>query len=113
MRELLEQVTGGGVRGGWENLKAADPGGRVLCRCCQRTICSLDGAIMDFDWLRENKSFGFGHGGRMIVMDREHGCDQSDLAFVQVLQARELWPMYAVPRRYGLDDACNGSFGTW
>lgn len=64
VRELIERH-GGGVRGGWDNLKALIPGGAsspVLPRD------ALDGAIMDFDWMRENKS-SFGTGC-MIVMDQ-------------------------------------------
>lgn len=64
VRELIE-VHGGGVRGGWDNLKALIPGG-ASCPVLPRD--ALDGAIMDFDWMRENQS-SFGTGC-MIVMDQ-------------------------------------------
>ena len=64
VRELIE-VHGGGVRGGWDNLKALIPGG-ASCPVLPRD--ALEGAIMDFDWMRENKS-SFGTGC-MIVMDQ-------------------------------------------
>ncbi|WP_158968377.1 NADH-quinone oxidoreductase subunit NuoF [Chachezhania sediminis] len=64
VRELIE-VHGGGVRGGWDNLKALIPGG---ASCPVLRADQLDEAIMDFDWMRENKS-SFGTGC-MIVMDK-------------------------------------------
>ncbi|MFT7596182.1 MAG: NADH-quinone oxidoreductase subunit F [Paracoccaceae bacterium] len=64
VRELID-VHGGGVRGGWDNLKALIPGG---ASCPVLPKDALDGAIMDFDWMRENKS-SFGTGC-MIVMDQ-------------------------------------------
>ena len=66
-------------------------------------------AIMDFDWLRENRS-GLGTAA-VIVMDRKHRHHQSHLAAVRVLQTRKLWAVYAVPRRHRLDDAGDGSSG--
>ncbi|MGR3803577.1 NADH-quinone oxidoreductase subunit NuoF [Marinibacterium profundimaris] len=64
VEELIEKH-GGGVRGGWKNLKAIIPGG---ASCPILRADQLDGAIMDFDWMRENKS-SFGTGC-MIVMDQ-------------------------------------------
>ncbi len=64
VRELIEKH-GGGVKGGWDNLKALIPGG---ASCPVLPASSLDDAIMDFDWMRENKS-SFGTGC-MIVMDK-------------------------------------------
>ena len=64
VRELIEKH-GGGVRGGWDNLKALIPGG---ASCPVLRADQLDDAIMDFDWMRENKS-SFGTGC-MIVMDQ-------------------------------------------
>ncbi|MBU2078980.1 NADH dehydrogenase subunit F [Celeribacter baekdonensis] len=63
VRELIERH-GGGIRGGWDNLKAIIPGG-ASCPILPKD--ALDGAIMDFDWMRENKS-SFGTGC-MIIMD--------------------------------------------
>ncbi len=64
VRELIEKH-GGGIRGGWDNLKAIIPGG-ASCPILPKD--ALEGAIMDFDWMRENKS-SFGTGC-MIVMDQ-------------------------------------------
>jgi len=64
VRELIDKH-GGGVRGGWDNLKALIPGG-ASCPVLPRD--ALEGAIMDFDWMRENRS-SFGTGC-MIVMDQ-------------------------------------------
>ncbi|MEM6913020.1 MAG: NADH-quinone oxidoreductase subunit NuoF, partial [Pseudomonadota bacterium] len=55
----------GGVRGGWENLKAVIPGGSSV-RCLPKDIC--DDVLMDFDALREHKS-GLGTAA-VIVMDK-------------------------------------------
>lgn len=64
VRELIDKH-GGGIRGGWDNLKAIIPGG-ASCPILPKD--ALEGAIMDFDWMRENKS-SFGTGC-MIVMDQ-------------------------------------------
>ncbi|WP_339693566.1 NADH-quinone oxidoreductase subunit NuoF [Celeribacter baekdonensis] len=63
VRELIERH-GGGIRGGWDNLKAIIPGG-ASCPILPKE--ALEDAIMDFDWMRENKS-SFGTGC-MIIMD--------------------------------------------
>ncbi|WP_333684816.1 NADH-quinone oxidoreductase subunit NuoF [Pontibaca methylaminivorans] len=65
VRELIEKH-GGGVRGGWDNLKAIIPGG-ASCPILPKS--ELEDAIMDFDWMREHKS-SFGTGC-MIVMDQD------------------------------------------
>ncbi|QPM89276.1 NADH-quinone oxidoreductase subunit NuoF [Pseudooceanicola algae] len=64
VREIIEKH-GGGVRGGWDNLKAIIPGG-ASCPVLPKE--ALEDAIFDFDWMRENKS-SFGTGC-MIVMDQ-------------------------------------------
>jgi NADH-quinone oxidoreductase subunit F len=64
LRELLDTHCGG-VRGGWDNLKAVIPGGSSV-PCLPRDLC--DEAIMDFDWLRDQKS-GLGTAA-VIVMDQ-------------------------------------------
>jgi len=61
--ELIERHCGG-IRGGWGNLKAVIPGGSSV-PCLPGDVCR--GAIMDFDWLREQKS-GLGTAA-VIVMD--------------------------------------------
>jgi NADH-quinone oxidoreductase subunit F len=64
LRELIDTHCGG-VRGGWENLKAVIPGGSSV-PCLPASLC--EDAIMDFDWLREQRS-GLGTAA-VIVMDR-------------------------------------------
>lgn len=64
LRELIEKHAGG-VRGGWNNLKAVIPGGSSV-PLLPKSIC--DDVIMDFDSLRAVKS-GLGTAG-VIVMDQ-------------------------------------------
>ncbi len=64
MKELIEKHAGG-VRGGWDNLKAVIPGGSS-CPLLPKDIC--DTVLMDFDSLREVQS-GLGTAG-LIVMDQ-------------------------------------------
>ena len=62
--ELIERHCGG-IRGGWDNLKAVIPGGSSV------PLLPADiarEAIMDFDWLREQRS-GLGTAA-VIVMDQ-------------------------------------------
>ena len=63
LKELIEKY-GGGVIGGWDNLKAVIPGGSSV-PLLPAKLCK--NAIMDFDWLRENQS-GLGTGA-VIVMN--------------------------------------------
>lgn len=64
MKELIDKHAGG-VRGGWDNLKAVIPGGSS-CPILPKSIC--DTVLMDFDSLREVQS-GLGTAG-LIVMDK-------------------------------------------
>ncbi len=64
LRELIEKHAGG-VRGGWDNLKAVIPGGASV-PMLPRSIC--DSVLMDFDSLRDVKS-GLGTAA-VIVMDK-------------------------------------------
>ena len=64
LRELLDKHCGG-VRGGWDNLKAVIPGGSSV-PCLPKDVC--DETIMDFDFLRDQKS-GLGTAA-VIVMDQ-------------------------------------------
>jgi len=64
LRELIEKHCGG-VRGGWDNLKAIIPGGSST-RLLPKKIC--DTVLMDFDALREVNS-GLGTAA-VIVMDK-------------------------------------------
>ena len=65
LRELIDKH-GGGVRGGWSELKAVIPGGASV-PLLPANIC--EEALMDFDWLKEQKS-GLGTGA-VIVMDKQ------------------------------------------
>ena len=64
LKTLIERHAGG-VRGGWENLKAVIPGGSSV-PLIPREIC--DDVLMDFDALKEVKS-GLGTAA-VIVMDK-------------------------------------------
>ncbi|MCY3877720.1 MAG: NADH-quinone oxidoreductase subunit NuoF [Rhodobacteraceae bacterium] len=64
LRELIDRHCGG-VRGGWDNLKAVIPGGSSV-PCLPGGLC--DEALMDFDWLAGQKS-GLGTAA-VIVMDK-------------------------------------------
>ncbi len=64
LKELIEKHAGG-VRGGWNNLKAVIPGGSSV-PLIPKSIC--DSVLMDFDSLREVKS-GLGTAA-VIVMDQ-------------------------------------------
>jgi NADH-quinone oxidoreductase subunit F len=64
LRELIDKYAGG-VRGGWDNLKAVIPGGSSV-PCLPAEICN--DITMDFDALRAVKS-GLGTAG-VIVMDK-------------------------------------------
>ena len=63
--ELIDRHCGG-IRGGWDNLKAVIPGGSSV-PCLPADVMRKD-AIMDFDWLREQRS-GLGTAA-VIVMDQ-------------------------------------------
>jgi len=64
LRELIDRHAGG-VRGGWDNLKAIIPGGASV-RLLPKKIC--DTVLMDFDSLSAEKS-GLGTAA-VIVMDK-------------------------------------------
>jgi len=64
LRELIDKHAGG-VRGGWDNLKAIIPGGASV-PILPKSIC--DNVLMDFDALREVKS-GLGTAA-VMVMDK-------------------------------------------
>ncbi|MEO1707869.1 MAG: NADH-quinone oxidoreductase subunit NuoF, partial [Pseudomonadota bacterium] len=64
LKTLLERHCGG-VRGGWDNLKAVIPGGSSV-PMLPKDIC--DDVLMDFDALKEHKS-GLGTAA-VIVMDK-------------------------------------------
>ncbi|TRO96085.1 NADH-quinone oxidoreductase subunit NuoF [Glycocaulis profundi] len=64
LRTLIESYAGG-VRGGWDNLKAVIPGGSSV-PLLPKEIC--DDVLMDFDALKEHKS-GLGTAA-VIVMDK-------------------------------------------
>ncbi|MBP1805877.1 NADH-quinone oxidoreductase subunit NuoF [Rubellimicrobium aerolatum] len=62
--ELIDKHCGG-IRGGWDNLKAVIPGGSSVPNVKADVMKE---AIMDFDWLREQRS-GLGTAA-VIVMDQ-------------------------------------------
>ena len=64
LRTLIE-THAGGVRGGWDNLKAVIPGGSSV-PCLPADVC--DNLYMDFDTLRDLKS-GLGTAA-VIIMDK-------------------------------------------
>lgn len=64
LRALIDKHCGG-VRGGWQNLRAVIPGGSSV-PCLPKSIC--DETILDFDYLRDQKS-GLGTAA-IIVMDQ-------------------------------------------
>jgi len=64
LKELIDRHCGG-VRGGWDNLKAIIPGGASV-RLLPKKIC--DTVLMDFDALSAEKS-GLGTAA-VIVMDK-------------------------------------------
>ncbi len=64
LRDLIERHCGG-VRGGWNNLKAIIPGGSSV-PLLPKHIC--DDVLMDFDALRDQRS-GLGTAA-VIVMDK-------------------------------------------
>jgi NADH-quinone oxidoreductase subunit F len=64
LKELIEKHAGG-VRGGWDNLKAVIPGGSSV-PLLPKSIC--DNVLMDFDSLKEVRS-GLGTAA-VIVMDK-------------------------------------------
>jgi len=64
LKELIERHCGG-VRGGWDNLKAIIPGGSSV-PLIPKNVC--DDVLMDFDALRDVQS-GLGTAA-VIVMDK-------------------------------------------
>jgi hypothetical protein len=102
LKELLEEHCGG-VRGGWKNLKAVIPGGSSVPLADPGAMRRRDHGFR----LAARAAVGSGHGGgdRDGQVDRR---DQGDLAAVEVLQARKLRPVHALPRRHRLDDAGDG-----
>ncbi len=64
-KELIDRHCGG-IRGGWDNLKAVIPGGSSVPLLPGKIM--EEDAIMDFDWLREQRS-GLGTAA-VIVMDK-------------------------------------------
>ncbi len=105
LRELIDRHCGG-VRGGWDNLLAVIPGGASV-PLLPKSIC--DTVLMDFDSLRDQQlrpRHGGGHRHGQVDRRRE-----GDRAAQLLLQARELRPVHAVPRRHRLDVARDGAHG--
>ena len=105
LRELIDKYAGG-VRGGWDNLLAVIPGGASV-PVIPKSVC--DDVLMDFDSLREaQQRAGHRGGDRDGQVHRHH---QGDRAAVEVLHARKLRPVHAVPRRHRLDVARDDPHG--
>ena len=101
LRELIEKHAGG-VRGGWDNLLAVIPGGSSM-PLIPAGPDQADTLLMDFDGCRDKKS-ALGTAA-VIVMDKIDRHRPRDGAHLVFLQARELRPVHALPRRHGLDVA--------
>ena len=99
LRELIDTYAGG-VRGGWDNLLAVIPGGASVPLIPKSDLRHV---LMDFDSLRDVRS-GLGTAA-VIVMDKSTDLIRAIARLSQVLQARELRPVHAVPRGHRLDDA--------
>ena len=98
-RELIEKHCGG-IRGGWDNLKAVIPGGSSVRMVPADQIIDTP---MDFDSLGKLRS-GLGTRGR----DRDGQVDRPDprhCPHLLFLQARKLRPVHALPRGHRLDVA--------
>ncbi len=98
-RELIEKHCGG-VRGGWDNLLAVIPGGSSV-RCVP--AAQIIDCPMDFDSLGKLRS-GLGTAA-VIVMDKSTDIVRAIARLSLLLQARELRPVHALPRRHRLDVA--------
>ena len=105
-RELIDRHCGG-VRGGWDNLLAVIPGWSVG----SAPSGSPDHRLSD----------GFRLARQAQVRPRHSGCDRDgqidrrdprDRAAFLFLQARELRPVHALPRRSGMDVARHGADGS-
>ena len=101
LRELLE-THAGGVRGGWDNLLAVIPGGSSM-PLVPAGADQADSLMMDFDGCRDKKVRArHRRGDRHGQVHRHRARHGAHLLF---LQARELRPVHALPRRHGLDVA--------
>ncbi len=105
LKELIDHYAGG-VRGGWDNLLAVIPGGASV-PLIPKSVC--DEVLMDFDSLRaaaQRAGDGGGHRDGQI-----HRRDQGDCPSVEILHARKLRPVHAVPRGHWLDVARDDADG--
>ena len=104
-RELIEKHAGG-IRGGWDNLKAVIPGGSSVRMVPAAQIMDCP---MDFDSLAKLKS-GLGTAA-VIVMDKSTDLIAAIAQTVLFLQARKLRPVHAMPRRHRVDVAGDDAHG--
>ena len=102
--EDLIETHCGGIRGGWDNLKAVIPGGSSVPMI---PGAQMRDAIMDFDYLREQRS-GLGTAA-VIVMDNSTDVIKAIWRLSKFYKHEILWPMHPMPRGHRLDDACDGS----
>jgi NADH-quinone oxidoreductase subunit F len=101
-RELIDKHCGG-IRGGWDNLKAVIPGGSSVPACRPTDHRHADG----FRHACATLKSGLGTAA-VIVMDKSTDHHQGDCPARLLLQARDLRPVHAVPRRHRLDVARAG-----
>jgi NADH:ubiquinone oxidoreductase subunit F (NADH-binding) len=106
LKELIDRHAGG-VRGGWDNLKAIIPGGSSV-PMIPKADCERDGA--DGFRLPARGQVGSWHrrGDRDGPVDRP---DRRRGAIVVFLHARELRPVHAVPRGHRLAVAGDEAHG--
>jgi NADH-quinone oxidoreductase subunit F len=83
LRELIDTHCGG-MRGGWDNLKAVIPGGASVPLLPAQGDHATTRS-MDFDWLREHRS-GLGTAA-VIVMDQSTDVIKAIWRLSEVLQA--------------------------
>ena len=105
LRELIERHAGG-VRGGWDNLLAVIPGGASVPRDPEGNLRDRADGFRRAARREERSRHGGGHRDGQIDRHR-----QGDRAAVEILQARKLRPMHAVPRGHGLAVAGDGAHG--
>ena len=101
LRELLE-THAGGVRGGWDNLLAVIPGRLVDAAGAGRRRSGRHAADGFRRLPRQEVGARHRRRDRHGQVDRHRPRDGAHLVF---LQARELRPVHALPRRHGLDVA--------
>ena len=104
--EMIEKHCGG-IRGGWDNLLAVIPGG-ASCPVRARRKDAPRPSWISTACKEVGSSLGT---AAVIVMDKSTDIIKAIWRLSGFLQARELRPVHAVPRRHRLDDARHGAHG--